>query len=54
MVTCDDCYSDDCEGQCNDLPSCPSCGGPAQLLGILGARAHYRCHDCGQDFSQVA
>jgi len=26
---------------------CGFCGGPLELLGIMGALAHYRCRDCG-------
>lgn len=31
---------------------CPFCGayGP-NMLGVLGRRAHYRCRDCGGDYS---
>jgi transposase-like protein len=31
--------------------NCPVCGGPGVLLGTLGRRTHYRCRDCGMDFS---
>lgn len=32
---------------------CPACwnGNAPQFLGGLGARAHFRCRDCGLDFS---
>jgi hypothetical protein len=33
---------------------CPSCGGPGVPLGGLGNRKHYRCRDCGADFSHEA
>lgn len=32
-------------------PNCPTCGGPGALLGALGRRVHFRCRDCGLDFS---
>lgn len=31
---------------------CPNCGGDGVLLGSLGNRKHYRCRQCGLDFSQ--
>lgn len=31
--------------------ACPNCGGPGVELGSLGRRAHYRCRNCGTDFS---
>lgn len=37
-----------------DDPSCPACGGVTGLLGQLGNRLHFRCIDCGIDFSQRA
>jgi len=30
---------------------CPHCGGQGVLLGTLGKRVHFRCRDCGADFS---
>ena len=33
---------------------CPLCGGPAASMGTLGRREHFRCRDCGAEFSQVA
>jgi tRNA(Ile2) C34 agmatinyltransferase TiaS len=30
---------------------CPMCGGTGMLLGQLGHREHYRCRDCGMDYS---
>ena len=35
----------------NDICYCPVCGGPGVELGRLGNRAHYRCRNCGIDFS---
>jgi hypothetical protein len=32
-------------------PQCPVCGGPAVAIGELGQRRHFRCRDCGIDFS---
>lgn len=31
---------------------CPQCGGDGVLLGTLGKRKHYRCRQCGWDFSE--
>ena len=36
------------------LPSCPTCGGPGMPLGQLGRRTHFRCRNCGMDFSHEA
>lgn len=33
--------------------NCPCCGGEGVELGALGRRVHYRCRDCGIDFSEV-
>jgi tRNA(Ile2) C34 agmatinyltransferase TiaS len=35
-------------------PICPACDGPGFLLGGLGNLTHYRCRDCGVDFSRKA
>jgi hypothetical protein len=32
-------------------PECPACSGPGIALGTLGRRAHFRCRNCGMDFS---
>jgi len=32
---------------------CPVCGGPGVILGTLGTRVHYRCRDCGMEFSHT-
>ena len=32
---------------------CPACSGPGVELGILGPTIHYRCRDCGIDFSHT-
>jgi Zn ribbon nucleic-acid-binding protein len=35
--------------------TCPACGSrDAIVLGVLGARKHYRCRACGIDYSRVA
>lgn len=33
------------------MVSCPCCGGDSTFLGALGSRNHFRCRDCGADFS---
>lgn len=30
--------------------TCPTCGGPPQLLGRLGTVYHLRCRDCGINY----
>lgn len=35
-----------------DIANCPACEGPGMLLGVLGTRTHYRCRNCGLDFSR--
>lgn len=35
-------------------PACPVCGGPGTLLGAMGTRLHFRCRDCGMDWSRQA
>lgn len=37
---------------CSKGAHCPFCGGPSNALGQLGQRWHYRCRDCGLDFSE--
>ena len=34
-----------------EVAVCPACGGDGVTLGNLGAREHYRCRQCGIDFS---
>jgi len=34
-------------------PECPACSGPGAYLGNLGTREHFRCQNCGMDFSHV-
>lgn len=31
--------------------TCPTCWGPAIPMGILGTRAHFRCRNCGDQWS---
>jgi hypothetical protein len=35
----------------DENPTCPQCGGPGVPLGTLGKLAHFRCRNCGWDFS---
>lgn len=35
-----------------ESPSCPACGGDGGFLGGLGNREHFRCINCGMDFSR--
>lgn len=37
----------------DERPTCPMCGGPGNYLGTLGTRAHFRCENCGMDFSHL-
>ena len=39
---------DDGEGA---APACPACHGPSFPLGVLGNLSHYRCRNCGADYS---
>lgn len=38
----------------DESASCGMCGGQATPLGTLGTLSHYRCRNCGMDFSQKA
>jgi len=38
----------------DSLPGCPMCSGEGQPLGQLGNLMHYRCRNCGMQFSQEA
>ena len=42
----------DARGDDRDSPACPMCSSPGVPLGKLGSRVHYRCRNCGIDFSQ--
>lgn len=33
---------------------CETCGGDGVLLGTLGNLTHFRCRQCGADFSRAA
>lgn len=33
----------------DEVEPCEACGGPLELLGVLGTIAHYRCRNCGLD-----
>jgi hypothetical protein len=33
------------------VPECPICGGSGTHIGDLGWRRHFRCRDCGIEFS---
>ena len=35
------------------FPDCPACGGAGALLGCLGDLIHYRCRNCGADYSET-
>jgi tRNA(Ile2) C34 agmatinyltransferase TiaS len=35
------------------MPACPICPGSGNLLGALGRTKHYRCRDCGAEFSRT-
>lgn len=41
----------DYELQDEEEAYCPLCGGPGYELGALGPTRHFRCRDCGTDFS---
>lgn len=35
------------------MNGCPLCGGEGSVLGSLGMRMHFRCRDCGIDYSEI-
>src|ERR1039458_462056 len=45
-----DAYTPEYEGDAGS--GCPTCGGEGQHMGTLGHRDHFRCRNCGMDFSQ--
>jgi predicted nucleic acid-binding Zn ribbon protein len=45
-------YLDDDVEQLNSY-ECPCCMGQGHLLGQLGRMYHYRCRDCGWQFSNL-
>lgn len=46
---CDACYA--AEEADEEARVCPSCHGPGRELGALGNTMHYRCRNCGRDWS---
>ena len=42
------------EEEPEDNPECPVCAGPGVPLGTLGRLSHFRCRNCGIDFSRNA
>lgn len=32
---------------------CSACNGEMELLGVLGVMEHYRCQDCGLEWSRL-
>lgn len=40
------------EEEHEDTQECPACEGTGEGMGSLGSRKHYRCRDCGIDFSK--
>ncbi len=34
-------------------PTCPICAAPPTHLGTLGRREHWRCRNCGMNYSTV-
>lgn len=36
------------------MPTCIACGGPMEILGVLGSTEHLRCRNCGTDLSRPA
>jgi transposase-like protein len=45
-------HSCNAENELTDEVNCPVCGGPGMELGTLGNRQHFRCRNCGMDFSR--
>ena len=39
------------EDEVSGLPLCPICAGEGNHIGDLGQRRHFRCRDCGINFS---
>ncbi len=36
------------------MNECPQCGGPNEVLGILGSLIHFRCRNCGSNTNRLA
>lgn len=45
-------FDDEDEGFEDEMPSCPACGGPGMLLGTLGRLTHFKCRNCGMEYSE--
>ena len=43
---------DELESAAQEFCACPMCGGHGNSLGLLGALHHFRCRQCGADFSR--
>lgn len=43
----------DDEYDSGETSPCPACDGEGSAMGSLGKRKHFRCRDCGMDFSQT-
>jgi len=43
--------SDESNARDEKMSFCPACGGQGAHLGSLGRREHFRCRDCGMDYS---
>jgi hypothetical protein len=52
LLEAPDVYDIGDEGELLDNPECPQCGGPGVPLGSLGSLLHFRCRNCGWNFSQ--
>lgn len=37
----------------DEIEQCTVCDGPAVLLGMLGHTQHFRCRDCGMEWSHL-
>lgn len=42
---------DELEDYARQLAACPACNGDGSSLGVLGNLIHYRCRDCGAQYS---
>lgn len=39
-------------GDESSFSNCPACGASNVPMGVLGTRRHYRCRDCGIEWSE--